>query len=155
MNSSNLLGISRPGPGELEIAGGNTYGNIAFVRRYTTIVTFTGHAFKYVDDGDIGAYVTILESGMYSIQMADDLTGNVTIAPSINADPLQSVSAAALSSIPIRAVQKATGEYVFCSGVVSLKPGDIVRPHSEGSSQNGSNTNSQYLRIIKIGNTIL
>jgi hypothetical protein len=131
----------------------NGYGSTASnkIRRFSSVVENLGSDITYLDDSANGATFTIMSSGVYNITYTDQFSAQCLMGLSKNASSLtsaiQSLSASQILSVT-NSVSANQPESVSWQGYLSA--GDIIRPHSEGTSS-GTTTSAVNFTISKVG----
>jgi hypothetical protein len=125
------------------------------IRRFTTTLTQVGSAITYVDSSSNGASFTINENGFYAISFTNAGSANSNLhGISLNSNQLST----SIGSITI--AHRIALVYTYISGghstahsVIRLVSGDVIRPHTDGST---GNNGPEYFRfeIRKIGVTL-
>jgi hypothetical protein len=148
---SNVLPQFSDSDSLVKVTEGNTYGSIATkIPRFAVVRNSVGSSVDYVDSTTNGASFTIQEEGIYSITYVDSFTVPDNFGISKNASsltlPITSLSA---DQVLVSGTNTTNG-YIFPLTVQAyLLPGDVVRPHTSGSTSNGG-TNRQF-SISKVG----
>lgn len=116
---------------------GNGHGSInTRIRRFSTVVLNTGIGITYADSATGGASFTCTESGVYAFCYSDCYNTASLFGLSLNtsqqATNISSITAADRLAIT---TNQATDSPGFVSITLPLIVGDIVRPHTSGSSE--------------------
>jgi hypothetical protein len=131
----------------------NGYGSTASnkIRRFSSVVENLGSDITYLDDSANGATFTIMSSGIYNVSYTDQFSAQCLMGLSKNASSLttaiQSLAASQILAVA-NSVSLNQPESVSWQGYLSA--GDIIRPHSEGTSA-GTTTSAVNFTISKVG----
>lgn len=117
-----------------------------FIRRFTTVLSTTGSDITYADSATLGTTFTINTTGVYAITYNDQFTTtNTSFGISLNSTqlttPIGSITAANRLAISEQ-VNNASPQ--CCSVTVVLTAGDVIRPHLQSSSSNGTPALSSF-----------
>lgn len=136
----------------IRVENGNGHGSTnTKIRRFSTAVLSVGSAISYSDSATLGAFFTINEPGIYTVEYAEDHTGaDHTFGISRNSSQLTTNINAVGFTAADRLVhtQAKDGLTGFCSAVLRLSAGDIIRPHTQGVQT--STANGVAFAIAKI-----
>lgn len=122
------------------------------IRRYSNIRKNVGPAITYADSATAGASLTINETGVYAITIADSKSGGPSnCGISVNSSLLTTNSSSLAYSDGLRGITFIpSGGYSAVTATINLNAGDVVRPHTDGDVD-GANART-YFTITKISN---
>lgn len=129
----------------------NGYGstNTKIVRFASTVVN-TGSAITYADSATLGASFTINEVGLYTATYWESFDTDGGFGISLNSSQLTTaISSITISDIAVIGRTVAIGKGTSVTVCLSLRPGDVLRPHTNGDGHSGS---LQGFVITKVGN---
>lgn len=120
------------------------------IPRYTNLTTI-GTALTATQSGTDGDSVTVNEDGIYSVNLVDPTTDTARSGISVNSAQLttniQDITAA--NRLAIAQASSGSIGMAACSANVVLSKGDVLRPHTQGTS--GGTTAHAIFRVTKIG----
>jgi hypothetical protein len=151
MGISNIKKVSIIG--RLKVTTGNGHGatNTA-IRRFTTIEVQTNtQDVTYADSAANGATFTIVRTGTYFIQYADQLSSaNAALGISVDSSQL-TTSIVSITSTDRVTVTVATSNAARQVAVArKFNTGQVLRCHTDGTLNNATSAQS-YVEIIRIG----
>jgi len=129
-----LFGSPSPAPDEIWLGTGAGFGSLhSFIPYFTNIHRQSGQAMSLVNSPVYGAGVLIGIPGLYLIEFSFASTGGDYAGLTLNASPAQCAAVVTSVTQPSRLALIVTPaasspDSAFYCG--SLKPGDIVRPHT-------------------------
>lgn len=121
------------------------------IRRYQNVQVNDATWGTLTQSGTDGDSVTITEAGVYEVSKADvRVGGSCSFGMTVNtATPTVSINSVSMAAGErIAWTQGADGLFNFCSGIVFCSPGDIIRPHDDGTC--GNFDNRQFFRVRQI-----
>lgn len=154
MPTSDLFGIPKRPVGTLILYNNNGHGSTA-----TNIIRYSSqhsrgrtNFVEYKDDAVMGTTIQIKEAGMYYLSATDARTaGALVLAISLNSTQLASAPQVINAEDVLAIVNTGTsGAPDSCSIVCFLQPGDIIRPHDEGTADGSSNSRFSRFVVSKI-----
>ena len=136
---------------EVFVYEGNGYGSVTNIRRWANVGKNVGSAITYADDANDGSSFTINEDGIYGMSYSDFLGGSTNWGLTVNEVGTLAVGITAVPAANVLTAftTNATGDSGCCSCTVALSAGDVIRNHSEGTTQN-ANVFPQMFRITKV-----
>lgn len=141
--SENALAVGVQAPRSyISVYNGNGHGSTNNkIRRFTTTLETSGSAIAYADSATLGASFTINESGIYSIHYGDYGSGGCVVGISRNASGSDLTTAIGVLSVPaafLSGVNVSANNPMQTSWTGYLAAGDVVRPHTDGNPNVGS-----------------
>lgn len=122
---------------QIQVNAPNGFGSTnTAIRRYSTITLNSGGNAYYVDSSTLGATFTIYEAGLYAVAINDCKTsGNPKAGLSLNSNQL-TTSVDSITPISCIIDFGITSGNLHAKGFQTLwlVPGDVVRPHIDGSN---------------------
>jgi hypothetical protein len=100
-----------------------------------------------------GASVTVNEAGLYTVNFSMDAAGSVVVAVSVDT-PTPSASASSLTYANGRRAYSdgpSGSGSAFCSWTGRLNPGQVIRPHTDGTAAT-ANATRQFFQVVKVSN---
>jgi len=136
---------------EVVLHSGNGHGSTnTMIRRYTTALVNTGTAMTYADSASNGMSVTINESGLYNIYIADRTAGGTpTFGVTVNSAQLTTSIASVSTSALVCRTTSVSDKSCGVSRTVYLTAGDVVRAHTDSTP--GATDDRAYFSIRKVG----
>lgn len=130
----------------------NGYGSTNnVIRRFTTTGLNVGTAVTYADSATNGATFTINEDGIYGIYYSDCFSASLFFGISNNSNQLTTgITTITATNIVAMTELTAGNAGTSVTAILSLKVGDVIRPHTDGNQASGTSTFSQIFRITKI-----
>jgi hypothetical protein len=120
---------------QIKLNTANGYGSTGtFIRRFLNTLESTGDSVTYIDSAINGSSFVINEDGVYNISYTDNLTGVNGRGISLNASITTQVASLPVANVLAVSAGSAL-ESVSWQG--TLKVGDIIRPHTDGSASAG------------------
>lgn len=149
-NESGTMGLSG-GDNYVSLNTGNGHGSTNNkIRRYTTTVGSAGSAVVYADSAGNGASFTIAETGFYSILVGDSKAASTSqFGVSVNSNQLTTAITGITAANRLIGTQSPSGAWVAASCVVRLVAGDVVRVHTDGTTDSTYDYSS-FFSIRKI-----
>lgn len=138
-NSSGLL-RAYSAMTKIRLNTGNGYGATNNkIRRFTNAVVNTGTGITYADSSTAGASFTCTEAGIYSFVYSDCFSGAGNVGLSLNSSQLTTAiqSITTTDCLGIATTPAATQNAVV-SVTLALAVGDVVRPHTDGTTESAS-----------------
>ena len=136
------------GDHEIVVTTGNGYGAVnTKIRRYTTTQSSVGTAITYADDANSGASFTINQAGLYSIYTADTYTTSTathTFEVSLNSSQLTTAIESITAADRLMMAGIGSSTPLSISRVVRLAVNDVIRPHTDGSTNSVSAATSVF-----------
>ena len=118
---------------------GNGHGSVNNkIRRFSTTVADLGNAITYADSATDGASFTINEDGVYNIVYTDSNNGTTAdLGISKNSTQLTTTITSITASDRLAYVRAGANQQSSAVYVGSLNVGDIIRPHTSGTTNQG------------------
>jgi len=137
---------------EVRVDSGNGHGSTGtMIRRFSNTTFSNGGAITYADSSTNGGSFTINEHGIYAISYTDRYeSGSAFFGISVNASSLTTNVASIAVGERLHRVQSNT-EFACCAATVRLSEGDVVRAHTNGSTDNA--TSSVQFIITQVART--
>lgn len=120
------------------------------IRRFTNVVVNQGVDITYSDSATLGASFTINTPGVYAISYGDQYTATSSVGLSLNTTvPTSQVYTIPVAEILSISSAPAPNAASVAAWTGQLKPGDIVRPHTDGTAS-GTTTGAVQFTITRI-----
>lgn len=141
---------------EVTVHTGNGHGSTdTKIRRFTTALVNTGTAITYADSATAGASFTINDTGIYTIFYSDRRDGpspSSYFGFSKNSTQLTtSIQSVAITDRAGMTKMAAIGIMTSLSRTMRLVSGDVIRPHTDGTTDITSN--EAFFSISKVGSS--
>lgn len=120
------------------------------IRRFNNVVVNHGADITYSDSPTLGASLTINTPGVYSISYGDQFTTTSSVGLSLNTtSPTAQVYTIPATEILSICSSPAANAMGVASWTGKLNPGDIVRPHTDGTAS-GTTVNAVQFTITRV-----
>ena len=139
---------------EVRVYTGNNYGSTnTVIRRFSDTDINTGTGITYADSATLGATFTVNDDGIYAVTYVDAFSaGEKNFGISINSNQL-TTNIANISDVDRYAMEttpNTSGSISHCGWVGCLASGDVVRAHTDGSTQTAGGTGRILFHIIQL-----
>jgi len=129
---------------------GNHHGSTnTKIRRFTNSIV-VGSDIVYADSATLGASLTILRAGVYSMSWSDYFSSASSHGFSLNSTELTTAISGIAAANALMFTDVAGNMVTNCSVTVRLNVGDVIRPHDDGTSTTVSNANKFVITQVAI-----
>lgn len=131
-----------PGRNEVVVNTGGGHGSTNTMIRRITVEEYTfGTAITWADSATAGTSFTINAEGVYSMTYCDGHTAAANIGISVNSSQL-TTNVGTITAVDrlIRGSTQGSGLFDAVASCRRFKPGDIIRPHTDGGLTNTSDS---------------
>jgi len=121
------------------------------IRRFSTVIETVGTDITYADSVNNGASFTINADGVYEVSYTDSFNATGVFGISKNSNQLTTSIVSITATHQMKAVTTAQANYLaHCSDPIICVAGDVIRPHLDAISTNGTLAASSRFTITRI-----